>query len=595
MVHESMRTRWGNMQLTPLAACLIAALLAGPARAASELRGSLDSVPGSHPDGVSVVTNCADDGSPGTLRTAMAAAVSGDTIDLTQLACGAITLLTGEIAIHVDDLTIDGPGRDLLTIDGNQNGRVFHHDGAGTLTLRSLAVANGSASSLDAIPTPHQAAYGGCILSYGSEISVSEVALIDSSVTNCRATVAPEEKTDVSAKGGGIFAKSLRLDRSIVAGNRVENQSGYLAMGGGVFSSGAVAIVASEIAGNRAETSYHIHSGTLNQATGGGVWTQQGGVITDTIISGNFAGCDTAVTSCVLGAAGGIRSTGALLTITSSVVVDNTVEAGSGDVRLVGAGIAAADGLTVVGSTISGNVARTPTPENCSVCIGGGIQSTYAETFVVSSTIDNNISAGDGGGIYVAAAHLRLSNSTISNNYALDAGGGVVSGAGGVAAYPIVMQNSTVTANSAGNGGGIVDTHVASLGSSSMDSSIVFDNVNIDSSASHGADLASTAGTVISGANNLVGSHSGATLPPDTLSLDPMLGPLQDNGGATWTHALLPGSPAMDSGSNGAGMQFDQRGAPYLRVSGSAADIGAFEYQAAVIDAIFADGFEDAP
>jgi hypothetical protein len=598
MVYTSVRNGRGGMRLTPLAACLVAALMAGRAVATSGSQSSLEALPASHRNSLLLVTNCADDGSPGTLRSAVTAAVSGDTIDLTQLACGAITLLDGEIAIHVDDLTLEGPGRDVLTIDGNQNGRVFHHDGAGTLTLRGLAITNGSANSLDAIPTPYQGAYGGCILSYVSESEgLSEIALIDSSVTNCRATVAPGGVSD-TAKGGGIFAKSLRLDGSIVAENRVENQAGYLAMGGGVFSLGPVEIVASEISGNRAETNYNIYA-VVGLAAGGGVWTQRGGDITNTIISNNFAGCDTTVTSCSSAAAGGIntiRIGGAPLTITSSVVVNNTIEAGGtdGDVRLGGAGIAAADGLTVVGSTITGNVAHTPTPGNCSACIGGGIQAKFGDILVVSSTIADNVSAGAGGGVYVAVAHLRLSDSTISHNHAADAGGGVFAGAAGITAYPIVLQNSTVTANSAGSGGGIVDTHAASMGSTTMDSSIVFGNMNIDSGASYGADIASLADTVIVGANNLVGSSSGVSLPSDTLNLDPMLGPLQDNGGPTWTHALLPGSPGLDAGNNSASLDFDQRGPGFRRVSGVAPDIGAFEMQVAMPDAIFSNGFDAA-
>lgn len=72
-----------------------------------------------------------------------------------------------------------------------------------------------------------------------------------------------------------------------------------------------------------------------------------------------------------------------------------------------------------------------------------------------------------------------------------------------------------------------------------------------------------------------------------------MLGPLQDNGGPTWTHALQPGSPAIDASNNVIGLDFDQRGTPFHRVSGNAADIGVFEAQVAIPDAIFADGFDD--
>ncbi len=57
---------------------------------------------------------------------------------------------------------------------------------------------------------------------------------------------------------------------------------------------------------------------------------------------------------------------------------------------------------------------------------------------------------------------------------------------------------------------------------------------------------------------------------------DPKLGPLADNGGPTWTMALLPGSPAIDAGNTSLAPATDQRGLP--RPVGLAADIGAFEY-----------------
>jgi hypothetical protein len=65
--------------------------------------------------------------------------------------------------------------------------------------------------------------------------------------------------------------------------------------------------------------------------------------------------------------------------------------------------------------------------------------------------------------------------------------------------------------------------------------------------------------------------------------VDPLLGPLQNNGGATATHALLPGSPAIDAGPDPVpdfpGNEFDQRGPGFPRVSGTKSDVGAFEVQ----------------
>jgi hypothetical protein len=97
----------------------------------------------------------------------------------------------------------------------------------------------------------------------------------------------------------------------------------------------------------------------------------------------------------------------------------------------------------------------------------------------------------------------------------------------------------------------------------------------------------------VSGSHDLVVAADGVTLPADTLSANPLLGPLAPNGGPTLTHALGEGSPAIDAGSNDGELEFDQRGPDFVRVFGAAADIGAFEVQpAAPPDVIFADGFD---
>jgi hypothetical protein len=100
----------------------------------------------------------------------------------------------------------------------------------------------------------------------------------------------------------------------------------------------------------------------------------------------------------------------------------------------------------------------------------------------------------------------------------------------------------------------------------------------------------------VSGASNLVPNAPGlpAEMPGDTLTADPQLLPLANNGGLTPTHALAAGSVALDAGNNAIGLVFDQRGDGYLREVG-APDIGAFEQQSPEDgDLIFRDGF-DAP
>ena len=97
----------------------------------------------------------------------------------------------------------------------------------------------------------------------------------------------------------------------------------------------------------------------------------------------------------------------------------------------------------------------------------------------------------------------------------------------------------------------------------------------------------------VTGANNLVIIAGDTTvLPLDTIALDPMLGPLADNGGPTPTALLYRASPALDAGANPAAFADDQRGPGFDRVIGAAADIGALELQDSESELLFRDTFE---
>jgi hypothetical protein len=89
---------------------------------------------------------------------------------------------------------------------------------------------------------------------------------------------------------------------------------------------------------------------------------------------------------------------------------------------------------------------------------------------------------------------------------------------------------------------------------------------------------------------SLIGNTARATLGPGSannlLNRDPLLGPLADNGGPTLTHALLPGSPAINAGSNLSNLTTDQRQAGFPRVFESAVDIGAFEVQQTTLTSV---------
>ena len=222
-------------------------------------------------------------------------------------------------------------------------------------------------------------------------------------------------------------------------------------------------------------------------------------------------------------------------------------------------------------STVSGNRAEHRFHAGrTSYDIGGGVITVLGGS-IVSSTIDSNTSYGRGGGI-AAFNPMTISNSTFSGNVAQTEIGGAL-----FLRWPATLQanNSTFTANHAQAGGGGL---WIATSMSELQSSLVFGN---SAGAGNFADLQCPSALVISGTNNLVGIASPTViLPADTLTANPLLGPLANNGGPTRTHALGTGSPAVDAGNDMANLAFDQRGPAYPRVVGAAADIGAFEQQA---------------
>ena len=174
---------------------------------------------------------------------------------------------------------------------------------------------------------------------------------------------------------------------------------------------------------------------------------------------------------------------------------------------------------------------------------------------VTNSTISDNHAPG--GGISHGRGTLTVTNSTISNNGALH---GVQSSGN------FTVANSTFINSSIENSGStrISDT-VLSVGGGGT---TIFNDVG---------------GTVTSFGYNLASDAGGGFLtgPGDQINTDPMLGPLKHNGGPTFTHALLPGSPAINAGNPNFTPPpfFDQRGPGYPRVVNGRIDIGSFEVQ----------------
>lgn len=279
------------------------------------------------------VTSCADDGSPGTLRHAVAGAVSGDSIDLTQLQCSTITLANGAIPIVQSDLTLTGPGAANLAISGAGSSGVLDHRGTGTLSVHGLALVDGHTS------TP-----GGCVHSAGK---LDATAI---SVTGCTTAGGPY------IKGGGLYVKGdVTLADSIIS-----NNYGY--QGGGIWTRGVLTLRSTTVAGNSAYM-------------GGGIWTHGSSLsLTDSTISGNHAGFNS----------GGMLAYSEANPATGTASIVNSTISGNQSAEVNGAAYIANMALRMSNST----VALNKTGSGCAGLRLGGQR-------LASASMDSSLLAGN--------------------------------------------------------------------------------------------------------------------------------------------------------------------------------------------------------
>jgi CSLREA domain-containing protein len=280
-----------------------------------------------------------------------------------------------------------------------------------------------------------------------------------------------------------------------------------------------------------------------------------------------------------------------VISVGNLVALDVDIEGNNGD---YGAGIymfaaSTSTGVTLIDSTVQHNIAAHK---------GGGIAAASGTFRIYNSTVNDN-GAEDGGGIWNEDVSYVV-NSTIANNTADENGGGISNDFNMVFVY-----NSTITGNDAdhnqddvgGFGGGVLnrDASGARLGLvNSLLSSNTYRFVPLDSNCAGTLELY---GTNLTSSLDVTCATTNASFALLTPSL---IGPLQDNGGATFTQALLPGSEAIDSSIDvlgcvdelGAPLASDQRGAH--RPAGARCDVGAYEYGSIppITDTIFANGFE---
>lgn len=558
-----------------LAVCVTMMLAAGDAVVASDGSPGLPRAgrapPGSSgdmqpaspaPAQLVLVTNC-DDAGAGSLRLAVFRLFgTAGTVDLRQLTCSKITLTSGPITTRVPHVSLIGPGRDALTIDGNGSSLVLDAD---NLDVVDLTIANGRNAD----------GSGGCIR------TLHDLNLISSTITGCRAgdgsnataegggarvggylsmsssRISQSEAIALDSARGGAARVDLRayLYDSTIDGNRARAEQGNARGGGLSTAQDAFIRDNSQLRANAVESGRGIAYGGAIAAEGLGVG------VNDSTVSGNTAHSDTASAY-----GGGIHAS--RMWLWSSRLSDNTVTSGCDQCTVQGGGAHANNYVTIGSSTINGNRAEV-LPGSAGEARGGGV-------------------ATRGG---FEDASITVANSTLSSNSAI---GGSDGGSGLGGGFSTVMGKvtyrvfySTIAFNHASSSGGgfiigdFYDLHT------SIQSTIVAMN-----EAPEGADIGSSMRWQVSGSHNLIRVASGGViLPPDTMPFDPKLLPLADNGGPTPTHALAECSPARDFGSNLSGYPYDQRGAPYLRVYNIEADIGAFELQPDP-ERVFGNGFD---
>ena len=492
--------------------------------------------PASLPAGT--VLNCNDAG-PGSLRAAIAAAVDGETIqfDTATMNCTKVTLSTGELHTELNALTLQGPPAGsgaFVAINANFASRVISHGNNGPPDRsRVLTIRDLHLGYGNySLDSALVGARGGCVFGDG------DVTLVRTALYGC---VAGNESG--AALGGAVYAYTLHMDHSSITYSSAYSgsaQDGLAGAQGGAAMAAAATIVASTIIFNNA----NMRDSTT--ALGGGLFVD----------SSYTAAPATTIDR-------------------SNISFNSTVPYGAPTGNRRGGGVYFRAGetgsLEITQTTISGNGAAG----GAGLFAYGGPLSSVT---VRNSTISTNFASGAGAGAVVHGGSNRFVNVTIAVNTAnhetFDFGLplGLATFAAGLSAQSPALFN-TIVSNNAAN-----DANAQGGGAAGSD-------LRVDGDGSPEA----------SGGHNLV-MHTlpGGGVPADTLTSDPLLDVLQNNGGSTATRALLAGSPAIDAGTRCvAGLQLtDQRGTGYPRVWGGKVDIGAYEYgEPAQGGVIFRDDF----
>jgi hypothetical protein len=434
-----------------------------------------------------------------------------------------IILTQGPLLIS-DEMELRGPGASLLTIDAAGNDIWPDRLGGGT---SAFVIADANRSVAREVRIADLSVTGAEQAGIRSEESLT---LIGVNVHHNWASFYPQS-------GGGIEAFELHLIASRVADNTAG--SGV----GGIYASGEVIIERSVVSRN----------GNLEPvpaASVGGVYVSRG--------SASFPQSTYALTiiNSEISHNAGVEAGGIRGDAFDAWVVNSTISANS-SYRNGGALMQnIPHGYGIWNSSINNN--------NSILNEVGGIRLIKGSGFGRGVIEQTTISGNNGSGVVVSGAELTLRHSTVTDN----AGGGV-----SITSSRTFLDHSLIAANKSLTGGDL------GVGSGML----IMKHTIIGNSGNSGLVEAPVGSPDVNG--NLIGG-------PIHGAIDPLLAPLADNGGPAlpgsarlWTHALLPGSPAIDGGDStlmpgdDETPEYDQRGMPYARVAGRRIDIGAIERQ----------------
>lgn len=453
---------------------------------------------------------------------------------------------SGTFAENVEitrSISLAGAGEGLTIIDGQMTGTVVLVDNSAVLSIAGVTIRNGDTASVD----------GGGLL-----VKNSTVTLTNSTVENNRAP-----------NGAGIAnSGTLVLEDVTVQNNTADLLVGNISncspicTGGGIYNSGQMTVRNSTIFGNTAQEGGGINNAVNSMLTLTNVTVDQNTAAGATITDEPSAG-------------GGIANAGTI-SVSGSTIRNNEA--------VVGGGVSNEGVFTLTSSAVHNNEASSR---------GGGLHNSFNLTVQTSNIYSNLAGTGGGGGISSASGTVNVLQTAVYNNNASGSGGGIAHNVP-IGANSFTLTNSTVSGNTAGVGGGLWNNGIAAT---SLQNSTFRNNQSIVASTQTIARAGGSvtvknsiitisqaggncnSGLTSTGYNITSDSSCGLGTATDLPNTNPQLGPLQNNGGSTLTHALLLGSPAINSGSGCPAV--DQRGV--ARPFGPACDRGAYEFNKTVL------------